>query len=400
MVYFISQFFEFATGGLSEEQIEAIKSDNGEVVVVPDRTDDNAPKDTLSREILKLLGASAKCFREAGFSCTLSVSLDEFFCLASGEEFDKKAKALADLGFGLQIMPVCLSDITLAETLTDEQCDTFKVATDVCRGAGIDCTFDEQCFSVEQTLSASRKLNAWRHEIENANVNGIPLSPFEKFMYTYDIVSQFRYKDADEGEDLSVSRKLISVLGSDKIVCTGFAALFVHILGTLGIACEVLNLEETKESKGHSTCIVYIKDDKYGFDGFFISDPTFGTPNDERDQNVYFAVIPLSSAKEVYGSFSELDDLDWMKIMLYERVCGGAPQLSYKPTIDEMEEYFRKSEEYCRLKTEIVTREPDVDLDSVFTDALINVAISKGMTEAQAQTFAASRIHARYDGMS
>lgn len=399
MVYSLLQISEIAINGLSEDDIEAIKRDDGEVLVVPDRTDDCEPKDMFGPKMLDLLTVAARRFRDAGFSCEFSVSLDEFLSLAADAKFDKTVKAFADLWVKLRILPVCLSAVTLAEVLTDEQCDLFQAATDACRAAGLDCTFDAQRFTVEQTLSASRKLNAWRHEIKNASVNGTPLSPFEKFLYAYDVVSQFRYNEVDDGEDMDLSRKLIYVLSTDKIVCVGFSALFVHILGAVGIASEMLFLEETQRIRAHATCLVYIKDDKYGLGGFFISDPTFGTPNAERDQNVYFAVIPPSSAKKIYGDCPALDDLDWVKGMLYDRVYGREPQLSSDPTPAEVQEYMQKCDEYYRLKTEIAAKEPSGDLTSALNSALVKVALAEGMTEAQAQTFAAARLNARFDGL-
>ena len=138
-------------------------------------------------------------------------------------------------------------------------------------------SFDDE-FSVKDAILASRKINNIVKEVNSATVKGKPLSPFEKFMMAYRIVTERLYREVDDGESLSHSRNLISVLNGDKIVCAGFANLLSVILNRLDIPCTtecVVAYDKSKEAYGnHATCIVRLVDPKYNIDGIYYSDPT------------------------------------------------------------------------------------------------------------------------------
>ena len=138
-------------------------------------------------------------------------------------------------------------------------------------------TFDEG-FSVEEAIRASRKINNIIKEINEANINGEPLSPFEKFILAYRFVTDRLYVEVNDGEDLSKSRSVISVLNGDKIVCAGYANLLATVLNRLGIPCTTQCMiaynEDLKSYGNHATCLVRMVDPKYKIDGIYFSDPT------------------------------------------------------------------------------------------------------------------------------
>lgn len=153
------------------------------------------------------------------------------------------------------------------------------------------------------------------------------LSPLEKMVYAYDITKKFKkYKlpkkdnrnvvnrSYDEKLKIrSLSRDLYKILDNDYIVCVGFANLLHDLLSKLGIDSisqsvdidlarhksikqlrdnnknwKVLSPQEKyklishqvsyipKDSyEGHRRLMVRIKDEKYGIDGLYISDPTW-----------------------------------------------------------------------------------------------------------------------------
>lgn len=165
------------------------------------------------------------------------------------------------------------------KTLYDEKETTVLAdnANYVLEKYGKELTFDED-FSVKQAITASRKINNIVKSINETNINGEPLSPFEKFILAYRYVTDRIYKEVDDGEDLSKSRSLISVLNGDKIVCAGYANLLATILDRLGIPCTtqcmVIFDENLKAYGNHATCLVRMVDPKYNIDGIYFSDPT------------------------------------------------------------------------------------------------------------------------------
>lgn len=131
----------------------------------------------------------------------------------------------------------------------------------------------------------------------------LDLSPFEKYLYAYNIAKQFKeYKE--NKEDPSSSRKLYQLLDNEYMVCVGFSRLLGDLLDKLGIenndysvtietAYDDLNRnitvipdkvtnEKTGKSHeilpspgGHARREVHLIDEKYDINGYFIADPTW-----------------------------------------------------------------------------------------------------------------------------
>ena len=153
------------------------------------------------------------------------------------------------------------------------------------------------------------------------------MSPFEKYVYAYDIVKHFKKyalpkKDNKNLENLSnskyeditsSSRDLYQILFNDYIVCVGFSNFLSDLLTKLNIdnigvpievditakkAMKQLNIskEEWQKKKpeekhkliteqqvyipkdsfiGHKRLLINIKDEKYDIDGIYVSDPTW-----------------------------------------------------------------------------------------------------------------------------
>ncbi len=136
--------------------------------------------------------------------------------------------------------------------------------------------------AVEKAIEASRKLNYWVNEIKSARRKGKELSPYEKFLYAYDIVTKFSYKEEDKGQSKDISRHLITVLTGDRIVCAGYAGLLSEICNRLGISCCVQGV-----NKNHAMCYVRIDDNKWGIHGIYASDPTADSQNPIIDGKVH-----------------------------------------------------------------------------------------------------------------
>ena len=134
-------------------------------------------------------------------------------------------------------------------------------------------TFDDD-YTLEQAIIASRELNRNADYINNMTVRNIPLSPLEKFTLAYNIVANKAYNN-DPNNQYN-SRNIISTLSGDKIVCTGFASELNALCMRIGIHCafRLNSLGEGTNIGNHATCIVNIKDEKYGVDGIYVADPT------------------------------------------------------------------------------------------------------------------------------
>ena len=118
------------------------------------------------------------------------------------------------------------------------------------------------------------------------------LSPFERYIYAYNITKQF--KEYKENEENSLkARNLYNILVNEFMVCVGYSAMFGDLLDKLGISNMSLHTtveisydnvkkldefvpEEKSIKKGeHARRYTHIIDEKYGIDGFYIADPTW-----------------------------------------------------------------------------------------------------------------------------
>lgn len=139
--------------------------------------------------------------------------------------------------------------------------------------------------------------------------SALDFSPFEKYIYAYNIVKQFkRYNESNV--DSKDSRWLYKILENEYMVCVGFSNMFGDLLKKLGIKSINLNVEvdsslcdveiyETDFLKSndiklerHSRRYVYLKDYKYGIDGFYISDPTW---DNDLEKDLYNFMIMTNS---------------------------------------------------------------------------------------------------------
>lgn len=145
----------------------------------------------------------------------------------------------------------------------------------------------------------------------------INLSPFEKYLYTYNVVKKFKtYKE--NKEDLTSSRDLYQILDNEYMVCVGYSHLLGDLLDKLGIENydesvrvdlglegipnddrplpDYIFDEKTGELKelqteggGHARRKVHLIDPKYEIDGYYFTDPTWD--NDMEHDTYNFALM-------------------------------------------------------------------------------------------------------------
>lgn len=150
----------------------------------------------------------------------------------------------------------------------------------------------------------------------------LDLSPFERYIYAYNIVKNF--KAYNEHIDREMQSEVYQILFNEYIVCTGFRNLLSELLTKLDIPNKSINIkianiqdfansQEALKKRGHARLRVKIVDQKYGIDGFYICDPTWD--NDlERD---YYTHLLMTNRKETY-SFSYVWLNDGITSELYD----------------------------------------------------------------------------------
>lgn len=159
-------------------------------------------------------------------------------------------------------------------------------------------------FSIEEALIASKRVNDWVDEINNAKNNDEPLSPLEKFLYAYQICTSFYYNESDNNRD--ASRFLFGVLNSDNIVCVGYAGLLTELCNRLDIPC-VRQQVKIGNSDYHLNCCVSIDDDKYNIHGIYYSDPCWDCIGKYSPPTIKSSLIPYDDVKKIYNDIRILN---------------------------------------------------------------------------------------------
>lgn len=162
--------------------------------------------------------------------------------------------------------------------------------------------------SLREVICANRKLKLWAKTINEAKLDGKPLSPLEKFYYAFSLVTKYNYKDS---ENKSLARNLINILNTDGefIVCFGYEQLLKELCKKIGIECRTNMVyagdiekeanELVKEYGNHVDCCVIIKDDKYKINGIYYSFPT----NSAQKKTLPEALIIKKDINKIYSNY-------------------------------------------------------------------------------------------------
>jgi len=203
-------------------------------------------------------------------------------------------------------------------------------------------------------------------------------SPFEKYIYAYNIAKRFKkYKEVEENQDKMESRNLYDILINEYMVCVGYGTMFRDLLNKLGISNTKKQIDVSKnaptedvEFAGHDRTYAYIKDPKYGIDGFYIADPTWDNSL-EKDLYNYLAVTnqemnynhmrlgTIVKSKSSYG-FIFIDEnilLDFNNINdFYQRInyILNEEVNKYITKIKNKKEVYNIKEEISKIYYEII----------------------------------------------
>lgn len=170
---------------------------------------------------------------------------------------------------------------------------------------GIQFGFEDQdkIFNIQQIQNANDKIITTSNEI-----NKLKLSPYEKLLMSYLKVTSRKYASEDKLKDHPAdSRSIFGVLNSNKIVCVGFSEWLKNILLELDDANikvfsnDVSCSRDNKTINGyHENLIIYIKDEKYGIDGYYYLDPTWDCASENNHlPNLSYFMVPLKDIEKI-----------------------------------------------------------------------------------------------------
>ena len=210
-----------------------------------------------------------------------------------------KAKEIISKGIKLSI--IIQAD---GRNFTDEELSIFIALEKELKKDDVPLYFDggiKETYTLEELIKADKKMDAIIDKINKSN-----LSPLEKYIYIYNFLTRKKYHFDDReksGEDkekyIHLSRDIISVMNSDYIVCQGYAELNAYLCRNVGIECLTndLFIVDSDGPEAHINNTVLLKDEKYGIDGVFYSDPTWDNNPDEREY--CFTLLPMSDVNKV-----------------------------------------------------------------------------------------------------
>ena len=177
---------------------------------------------------------------------------------------------------------------------TRDEMQEFASCEDGLQEKGVDffVSDGENLYSLDETLTAYARVRAVADEIISKGG-----SPFEKFIQIYQYVTSFIYKENNDNK--SSAREIISILNGDDIVCVGYARIMQYLCTAVGIDCKILSSDifdaESNYTSSHQCNLVYMKDEKYGIDGYYHVDACWDSVRNpqETNKNYNYCLLPL-----------------------------------------------------------------------------------------------------------
>ena len=158
-------------------------------------------------------------------------------------------------------------------------------------------------WTLQEVINANNKIDITAEKIKSAN-----LSPLEQFISAFKTVSSRVYTEEGLYDSSFLSRSIYGILNTDKIVCVGYANWLESIIEKLGsqnLICVKHSTEVTDKNGtgGHSSNVVYIKDEKYGIEGLYYADACFSSAKKfDETLDLTFCLVPLEDMKHLNGS--------------------------------------------------------------------------------------------------
>lgn len=190
----------------------------------------------------------------------------------------------------------------------------------------------ERTVSLEQYEKLENKLWDFVNPILNSS-----LSPYEKYTYVYNKVKTFK-KYKENKEDRSSARNLYEILTNDYIVCVGFKELLCNLLNKIGIPNKTLrvtvdtskrdeNINSFEKREHHARVLTYLKDEKYGIDGYYISDPTW---DNDLENDLYNNIALTPEEDTSHHRMLYFSDIDFFNVHTIEEFIDMVQRVQTK----------------------------------------------------------------------
>ena len=231
--------------------------------------------------------------------------------------------------------------------------DSLIDLEDFSKKQGLEIGFVEDSveYSLDDTISAFIKCKSFAEYIKSVNA-----SPFEKYLMIYRYITSFVYKE--NREDPKSARRIISIMNSTDIVCVGYSKLLEYLCKEAGIFCETQKLDvmhtNINRIGAHQNNIVYLKDEKYGIDGFYYVDSCWDSHKKNREPFLQYnyALLPFEDTKKLSGKklrmYAETailyDDEIYDEMLLSNTICRKTANklgFNFKEKI-KVPNYFRE----------------------------------------------------------
>ena len=239
---------------------------------------------------------------------SLSFSLDDYTAEAC-DSMVKVAELVASRGYVPEVQVSC-GDLEFSTSEIYE----FIDCEEKLKRRGLSIYFDdmENLYTIDETIMAYERA---KNIIDDIKKYGG--SPFEKLIVIYQYITSLIYQE--NAENKSSSRELVSVLNGEDIVCVGYAKLIEFMCEAVGIDCKRARSDIFDENgyyrSSHQTNLVYIKDEKYGIDGYYHIDACWDSikaENNGKDMfmNYNFFLLPIKDLKHLKGKMEFYEPLE------------------------------------------------------------------------------------------
>lgn len=132
------------------------------------------------------------------------------------------------------------------------------------------------------------------------NVKSLNLSPFEQFLCFYKESTNRVYNEEQKNESSVISRSIVGINNSDRIVCSGYAdwlRAMCNYMQNPNIHCVSLPVNyfvDNNYKSSHKVNLVYIKDEKYNIDGLYYVDSCWDSKSNEYgEMKLTHCLIPI-----------------------------------------------------------------------------------------------------------
>ena len=198
----------------------------------------------------------------------------------------------------------------------------------------------ENSWNLHQVITVNKHIDRIVNVIKRKN-----FSPFETMVFLHKFVtSNFYYNKGG----LEESRILPGIYYNGKIVCSGYASLIKAVIDKLDspllkaqvFGCKFFHNTGNHELKSsHCQNLIYIKDDKYQIDGYYIEDATFDSRklfNGPRaDGGFAHCLLPLNALRHYneYIYASVYDKNRYKNLMINNTKMKGIDD-DYRPIVE------------------------------------------------------------------